>query len=116
GRAPRSFVGRAAVAAALVHGALVARATHLTPLGVGGAVLEIAVAGLFVDLRDADLAATADEKDLRLFAAHQWPIDRVDDAIVQQRREAYGNLHATLTDIARRLAARDHLALFLSRT
>ena len=57
GRPPRGLVLRATVLRPFLDGSLVARVPDLAPLGVLGAMLERAVLSLFVDLRDALLAA-----------------------------------------------------------
>ena len=93
GGAPGLLVHGAAVLAALLHGAGVARAAHATALGVLGAVLEAAVDGVLVDLGDAQLAARLHQVDLRLFAAHQRADHLGDDALGHEGLEAVGHAH-----------------------
>ena len=83
-RLPRLFVLRLAVLRALRHRALVAAGADLAAFGVLGAVLEIAVLRLFVDLGDAPLAARGDDEDIRFFSALQRPRDLIDHAVLDE--------------------------------
>lgn len=93
GRAPRGFVLRAAMLRAFPNRALIARVPRRAPLGVLRAVLKRAILGRFVDLRDADLAGRDHQVDLRLLPAHQRPEDIVEDTVVEQRLETFGDAH-----------------------
>ena len=95
GRLPRLFVLRLAVLGALGHRALVSAGADLAALHIFGAVLEIAVLRLFVDLGDAPLAAGRDDEDVGLFSALQRPRDLVDHSVLDERGKPVGNAHCS---------------------
>ena len=104
-RLPRRLLLRLAVAGLAVDRALVARVPHPSALGVLGPLLEGAVRGVLVDLRDLGLPVDQDQVDLRLFAALERSDDFVDDPLVGQRRQDFGHAHAAPRTTARRTAA-----------
>ena len=95
GGAPGGLVLGLAVARVLAHRPLVAAVTGLAAFGVLGAVLEVALLGLLVDLGDALLAAGDHEVDLGLLAAHQRTQHLLDDAVVHEGQKGLRGAHAT---------------------
>ena len=93
GRAPGGLVLLATVLGPVGDGSLVTRVPDLAALGVLGAVLEGAVLRVLVDLRHRVPAAGDDEVHVGLLAAHERSHDLVEDAVIEERNEAFGHTH-----------------------
>src|SRR6185312_4353215 len=83
----------AAKPGAAAHGAGFAAATDLAALLVLRAPLEAALRHVPVDLGAAKVHPGAHDVNGRLLAALQGTDDFVDDAVIDQRLQAFGNFH-----------------------
>ena len=68
---PSLFLLRAAELRAFFHRARATAATGFTPLLIEDCLFEAPLGGFFIDLCAAHIVATAHNKDIGLFAAHQ---------------------------------------------
>src|SRR5260370_965353 len=93
---PRGLILLATVPRRFLDGSLVTRVPNLAPLGALGAMLESAILSLFVDLRNAVLAARHDDVDLGFLAAHEGANHFFDDAVVEERDERLSDSHSVL--------------------
>ena len=98
GRAPRRLVLLSTVLRPVGDGALVARVPDLAALGILGAMLEGAVLRVLVDLGDRVSAAGDDQVDVRFFSAHERAHDLIEDAVVEERDEAFRHTHGAAGD------------------
>ena len=83
----------APVLGGLADRARLTAAAHLAAFLVLHALLEAALGHVLVDLRAAHLTAAADHVDRRFLAALERPQHFVDDAVVDQRLQAWGCSH-----------------------
>ena len=90
---PGLFLLLAPVLAGLADRARLATAAHLASFLVLHALLETALGHVLVHLGAAHLATAAHDVDRRLLAALEWAQHFVDDAVVDQRLQAWGCSH-----------------------
>ncbi|MCW0417499.1 hypothetical protein NB689_003253 [Xanthomonas sacchari] len=90
---PRGFLLAAAELAGLADRPRLAAATHLAPFLVLHAGLEAALRHVLVDLGAEHVVAGLDHVDRGLLAALERAQHAVDDAVVDQRLQARGDLH-----------------------